>query len=505
MPIATEEALLGLEREADARRASIRESADMPHAGRVFYVAASGNDASDGKSPDTAWQTLARVSSAALCPGDHVLLRRGDIFRGQIHCKSGVTYGAYGEGEKPHLYSHERDMADPALWELYDEKSNIWRYKDPILDVGTLWIDGGRLVAYKHVPSYTREGRFVVRDEPTREFVITREFSHDLDFYWHFDAIMTTRPYGGEDFPIPEVTDRSLGTLYLRSNRGNPGYAFASIEAAVRRTAIVVGGCDGVHVDNLAILYYGWHGIAAVGERVRGLKVTSCEIGYIGGVIHSYYGCDPNYPEGGRGTIGRLGNAVEIYGGCDDYTVEGCYVHDCYDAGLTHQVTTNGRTIYMTSIVYKNNLIERCVYGIEYFLDMTEGDAESYLDGVLIEGNMIRHSGEGWGQQRHNTHTPAHIKGWSFKNAAKNFVIRGNIFDRAGRRSLHLVAFDAASCPVMQGNTYVQYEGGLLGKRGGNAGGEPQDILFDTGIEEAIRTAFGDTEARVYTVKKGGR
>ena len=504
MPFATEEALRLLDAEADARRASIRNHADPARTGRIFYVAASGDDRADGQSPGTAWRTLARASAAALAPGDSVLLRRGDIFRGNIICKSGVTYGAFGEGEKPRLYSHECDLADPSLWELYDEKSNIWRLVTPILDVGTLWLDGGREVAYKHIPSYTREGRFAVRDEPTRAFVITRELTHDLDFYWHFDAIMTTRPYGGEDFPIPEVGDRSLGTLYLRSNRGNPGYAFASIEAAVRRTAVVVGGCDGVRVDNLAILYYGWHGVAAVGERVRGLTVTNCEIGCIGGVIHSYYGCDPNYPEGGRGTIGRLGNAVEIYGGCDDYLVENCYIHDCYDAGITHQVTTNGRHLYMTGIVYKNNLIERCVYGIEYFLDMTEGDTESYMDGVLIEGNMIRHSGEGWGQQRHNTHTPAHIKGWSFANAARNFVIRNNVFDRAGRRSLHLVASASASCPVMEGNTYVQYEGGLLGKRGGRECGEPADIVFDGGIEDAIKTVFGDTEAKVYTVKKGG-
>ena len=238
------------------------------------------------------------------------------------------------------------------------------------------------------------------------------------------------------------------------------------------------------------------------GERIRGLTVTNCELGYIGGVIHSYFGVDPNYPEGGRGTIGRLGNAVEIYGGCDGYTVADCYVHDCYDAGLTHQVTTFGRTRYMTSVVYKNNLIERCVYGIEYFLEMNEGDTESYMDGILIENNHIRHSGEGWGQQRHNTHTPAHIKGWSFENAARNFVIRNNIFELGGRRTIHLVALDGASCPRMEGNTYAQYEGGLLGKYGGREGGEPSDIIFDADIESAIRTRLGDATARVLTVRR---
>ena len=37
--------------------------------------------------------------------GDAVLLKRGDIFRGNlVSAKSGVSYGAYGEGDKPCIY-----------------------------------------------------------------------------------------------------------------------------------------------------------------------------------------------------------------------------------------------------------------------------------------------------------------------------------------------------------------------------------------------------------------
>jgi hypothetical protein len=156
----------------------------------------------------------------------------------------------------------------------------------------------------------------------------------------------------------------------------------------------------------------------------------------------------------------------------------------------------------MTNIVYRNNLIENCVYGIEYFLEMLDGDTESYMDGVLMEGNIIRHSGEGWGQQRHNTHTPAHIKGWSFENAARSFTVRGNVFDRAGRRSLHLVAARQEYCPRLEGNTYVQYAGGSLGKYGGKEGGEPCDLYFDGAIEETVRDVLGDKNAKIYIVKK---
>ena len=503
MPIATAALLEEIDTLARKRAEEIRTLPDTARGtGTCYYVAANGDDTADGRTPQNAWRTLSRASAAALCPGDTVLFRRGDLFRGKLICHTGVTYAAFGEGEKPRFYSHERDLADPALWELYDEAANIWRLRTPILDVGMLWFDGAREHGYKHIPSYTREGRFVCRDRTERPFVITRELTHDLDFYWHFDAIMTTRPSCGEDFPIPEVGDRSLGILYLRSNRGNPGNVFSTLEAAVRKTALCVGESDYVTVENLSLFYYGWHGIAAAGSRIRGLHVRGCEIGYIGGVIHSYLGVDPNYPEGGRGTIGRLGNAVEIYGGCDDYLVEDCHVHDVYDAGLTHQVTTNGRFIEMTNVTYRKNLIERCVYGIEYFLQMNEGDTESYMENILMEENLIRHSGEGFGQQRHNTHTPAHIKGWSFENAARNYTVRNNILDRAGRRTVHLVALCTASCPKMEGNTYIQYAGGALGKYGGREAGEPSDLYFDGAIEESIRNLLGDKTAKVYTVKK---
>ena len=177
--LADRDVLLKMDKEAACRRARI---GGMPDATSVcgisYYVSADGNDASDGKSPNTAWRTTARASAAALSFGDRVLFRRGDLFRGQVICQSGVTYAAFGEGEKPRFYSHDGDLADPALWELYDEKSNIWRLVSPILDVGTLYFNGGCEVAYKHIPSYTREGRFVVRDEPARAFVITRELSY---------------------------------------------------------------------------------------------------------------------------------------------------------------------------------------------------------------------------------------------------------------------------------------------------------------------------------------
>lgn len=471
--------------------------------GVVYYVCEAGSDENDGLSPEKAWKSLAKVSHADLKPGDGVLFNRGDLFRGHVRTRPGVTYGAYGQGEKPRIYSWIEDMADPALWEEYDKDRHIWKYAKKILDCGTLVFNGGEKHSYKHIPSFI-EGRFVCRNDESKVFDISAELTGDLDIFWYSVEKMTTDPTvkngKTEDFPIPEVNG-TYGDLYLRCNQGNPGAVFSSIEAVARRHGFVVDTNSDVRIDNICLRYIGCHGISARGKCSSGLHVSNCEIGWVGGVIQHYKGTDPNYPQGDRGTVTRYGNAVEIYGGCDRYTVENCYIYQCYDAGITHQITTNGESIEMTNVVYRDNLVENCVYSIEYFLDMTGGDTESYMENIEICGNILRTSGYGWGQQRHNKHTPAHIKGWSFMNVARNFRIHDNIFDRSAFRLLHTVAIRDEYCPRYDGNTYVQHLGGMLGQWGGNEEKEPEVEIFDARAAEKVERVFGDENAHVLILE----
>lgn len=468
--------------------------------GVTYFVASDGNDRNDGLSPDTAWRTPEKVSAADLKPGDGVLFKRGDVFRGGVIAKEGVTYGAFGSGKKPRLYGWEKNLADESLWTLADENHNIWKMTEKILDTGTLVFNEGELCSIKLIPSYIK-GRFVCRNDEQKLFDMAEEMTRDLDIYWHFDELLTSIPSVGECFPVPEMGDKSYGDLYLRCDNGNPGKVFDSIEALPRRHMFKVGAANDVRIDNICIKYVGLHAIGADGECVRGLKVTNCEIGWIGGTIQHYFGTDPNYPQGGRGTVTRYGNGVEIYGGCKDYQVCGCYIYQVYDAGITHQITTFGKKRTMEGVLYKDNVVENCVYSIEYFLDMNEGDEESYMDGVEISGNILRLSGCGWGQQRHNVDTPAHINGWGFVNKAVNFRITGNIFDRAAYRMLRLVAKDEQSCPYLDGNTYIQYYGKKIGQYGGNAVTEPENLDFDETVAEKIRDVFGDKHAVVIGLK----
>ncbi|MBE6593283.1 MAG: hypothetical protein E7642_04740 [Ruminococcaceae bacterium] len=486
-----------IEKTTQKRIADIRAYADMLKiSGNTYYVSNDGNDENDGLSPETAWKSLDKVSFAALCAGDGVLFKRGDLFRGTVKTRAGISYGAYGNGEKPRFYGWDKDLADPSLWEIADAEHSIWHCKEKILDVGTLVFDHGKAHSRKLIPSYA-DGKFVCRDDESRLFVMAEEMTRDLDLYWHYDERLTTTPSKNLSFPIPIVDDQSFGDLFLRSDRGNPALCFDSIEALTKRPMFLVGGNADVKIDNLCMKYIGHHAVCA-GGHVKGLHVTNCEIGWIGGTIQHYFGTDPNYPQGSRGSVTRFGNAIEIYGGCEDYLVENCYIYQVYDAGITHQITTWGKEYSLSDIKYLNNVVEDCVYAIEYFLEMNEGDTTSIMKNILISKNILRRSGYGWGQQRHNVNTPALIKGWSYENRATDFLIEDNIFDRSAYRMLHLVAKEPESCPVMSKNIYVQHRGGMLGQYGANAKKEPPIMLFDDNIEQTVKEQFGDSEAQIY-------
>lgn len=501
MKWATNEILQQFEAAGTQRKHAIMTAKDsVVIQSTCYYVSNEGDDANDGRSPASAWRTLAKVSATPMQAGDGVRFRRGDVFRGFLQTYPGVTYAAYGEGEKPKLYGWDKNLGDAALWELCDAVHHIWHLREKILDCGTLVFNGGEAHCRKLIPSY-RNGQFVCREDESRLFVMAEQMTKDLDLVCFYDEQTDVRPTKGEDFPVPLLNDQSLGDLYLRCDRGNPADVYGDIEALPRRNMIRVGSNANVTIDNLCLKYIGCHAIGAGGKEVVGLHVSNCEIGWIGGAIQHYYGTDPNYPEGRRGSVTRFGNGIEVYGGCDDYEVSNCYIYQVYDAGITHQVTTWGVPIVMKNIRYLNNLVEYCVYSIEYFLEKRDGDRDSLIEHCEMSGNILRFAGYGWGQQRHNFYTPAHIKGWSYENTARDYTVHDNVFDRSAYRMLHLVAKEDASCPRMYCNTYIQKLGMTLGQYGGNAVAEPANHSFDERAEKIIAEVFGDTDACVYGIK----
>ncbi len=497
MEKATKEVLAKFEELTAKRIEEIRNTKDeIKVSGTVYFVSTSGNDDNDGKTPETPWQSLEKVSTAELNQGDGVCFKRGDLFRGRITTKAGITYFAYGEGEKPKFYGWDRSLSDPSQWTLFDKAHNIWKLNEEILDCGTLVFNDGEAHCRKLIPSY-RNDMFVCREDETKPFIMADEMTEDLDLFCDIRVKWSDGESKGESFLVPIVDDTTKGDLYLRCDKGNPGKVFDTIEAVVKRTIFPASSKKpNINIDNICIKYANF-GITG-GTHMH---ISNCEIGWIGGTIQHYFGTDPNYPQGRRGSVTRFGNAIECYGACDDYVVDNCYFYQQYDAAVTHQITTNGKKYELKNIRYSNNVIDTSVYSVEYFLDQTDGDTESYIENCEICGNIMTNAGYGWGQQRHNTHTPAHIKGWSYTNTARNFSIHDNIFYRSAYRLFHIVALEQTSLPTMYNNTYVQKYGMTLGQYGSNKEKEPEIVGFYPNAEEFVQETMSDKNAKVYYIE----
>jgi hypothetical protein len=74
-----------------------------PAPGAALYVSPFGSDANDGRSPLTAWKSVAKVNSTVIPTGTAVLFERGGTWSGTTLevTESGITIGAYGEGARP--------------------------------------------------------------------------------------------------------------------------------------------------------------------------------------------------------------------------------------------------------------------------------------------------------------------------------------------------------------------------------------------------------------------
>ena len=427
-----------LRRETEERIEDIRKTPDsvIPMGSSVYYVSMTGSDAADGRAPETAWKSLDKVNAVGIPTGAYVCFERGGIWRGQLIAKAGVTYTAYGKGEKPRLYISPENGAQPDKWQA-TEFPHVWRWDGIERDVGTLVFNDGEYCAFK------RTTRNVGHDAKYRElfgelFSGIADLNQELHF-WH---------------------DPDSHALYLYSKE-NPGTRFRSIEFCVGFHGVLVKG-DDVTIDNLCIKYVGTHGISA-GTR-RNLTVTNCEFGWIGGAYPIF-------------DTDRMGNAVQIYGGCDGYTVQHCYFYQIYDAAVTHQYDLKPEereaqaVIAMEHIRYADNVMEYCNYSIEYFLNTGSVENGSYMHDFEICNNHMWYAGQGYCSQRGDRGQAAHIKSWNHQNRASQYRIKGNLLAYSADMLFHICSRrlhedGTDSMPVMENNRLIGYKGQVFGRLG---------------------------------------
>lgn len=91
-------------------RLSVPECISTQPDGTSYYVdSLGGDDASNGRSPATAWKTLAKVNATTFQPGDRILLKAGSSWDSQLWPKGSgavghpIRLGKYGDGVIPRI------------------------------------------------------------------------------------------------------------------------------------------------------------------------------------------------------------------------------------------------------------------------------------------------------------------------------------------------------------------------------------------------------------------
>jgi hypothetical protein len=86
----------------------------------TYYVdSVNGNDSNRGTSPASAWKTLEKINAMSFIPDDHILLKSGSVWEGQLWPKGSgadghpITLDRYGGGVKPAI--HGAGLAEDAV------------------------------------------------------------------------------------------------------------------------------------------------------------------------------------------------------------------------------------------------------------------------------------------------------------------------------------------------------------------------------------------------------
>jgi hypothetical protein len=370
----------------------------------TYYVSNQGADSADGLSPQTAWATLARVNRGPLQPGDRVLFRRNDRWRGTLVPHSGnasapITYASFGEGQKPLLLGSVA-KSDPAQWT--DEGNHIWAATELSADVGNI-------IFGKDATCGVKKWR-------------QADLKNDGD-YWYEQAGHRVKVRMSE----------------------NPAKRYAPIECALCRHIILENNCSYVTYENLLVKYGAAHGIG--GGNTHHIIVRDCDFGFIGG--GNQYGGDKTV---------RFGNGVEFWASAHDNLVERCRLWEVYDAALTNQ--SLGPRTPQTDIVYRNNVIWNCEYSFEYW----NRPAESETRNIEFVGNKCSNAGYGWGHAQRPDPSGCHLRFYDSPARAENIVIRDNTFDGAKGPAFFAPGWSKAQVDalVMDRNRWRQDDGVMI-------------------------------------------
>ncbi|WP_375443746.1 PA14 domain-containing protein [uncultured Fibrella sp.] len=170
----------------------------------TYYVSSSGSDSNNGRSTEAPFQTLFKVNSLTLQPGDQVLFRRGETFRGTLQVRQSgtsaqpIVIDAYGSGTKPVV------AASLPISNWSSIGGNVWQADASVL--------GSQVTGVYRNGAILPLGRYPNLDVPNRGYMTIQ--SHNGHTQLTGKETLPTNFVGGElvDRPVQWIINRSTIT-----------------------------------------------------------------------------------------------------------------------------------------------------------------------------------------------------------------------------------------------------------------------------------------------------
>ncbi len=310
----------------------------------IYYIdCANGNDSLDGLTPKTAKKSY---RSLTVLPGDSLLFKRGTVHHEQLLTVAGdenapVTYGAYGEGERP-IFCSSTDLSCENDWK--EISPHIW-------------------ACQKEIPGEV--GNFAFG--PTDCSATLRWAREDLcaqgDFW--------DSHYLGDDRRNPDALPAVRQILMYSLE--NPALHYPMVDCISYGNRVLAAPQDYTIFEDLCFRNSGVHGIAGAADHVI---IRRCHFENIGGCVWSIP------------LRIRFGNAVEFYGHGSHITVRECTFLNIYDSCVTHQ-GPGEHTVPTSHFICCDNVFD--TYGMAAFEYRDKLPIDS-----LFSGNVCRRAGCGF-------------------------------------------------------------------------------------------------------------
>jgi uncharacterized repeat protein (TIGR02059 family) len=301
-----------------------------------YYVSSSaGNDAWDGKSVATAWNTISKVNGMTFLPGDSILFRKGDVWRETLIVPSSgnaaahLIFASYGTGARPEILGSKQCIN----WTVYS--GNVWVSATTVTDPYNVGSYGAE-VFFKNTNSTVLWG--VHKASPA---ACTAEYNWTC----------------------------SSGKIYIYSP-ADPNVRYTSVEAPQRTNSVNLNDKNYIDFSGMGFLYVAEAGFTYKTYPMQlhnGLIIENSEVAYI-----SVKGSE-------------LGYGIDA--GYSDMTVRGCEIHDCGRRGISFHIYGSYN---LTNVLIENNYFHDGFHTTGP--DFSVGSSSSYsatINGVIIRRNTF--------------------------------------------------------------------------------------------------------------------